>query len=322
MPSSQLITIDQIADFRRVHGRTILAEVWYGQSPQVADHNGAVYSVPLELLSPTAAVEVWLADRTVTRSTGEKSELATDGETSYGVIQFRQPQSVNYEKSIAEAYQLISEHCSLSRTPNLVRVWHYLPNIHHQFDGLDHYQHFCAARYQPLYTHCVQSDHGFPAATVVGNHTDTLLMAFIASAQPVRQYENPLQINAYDYPSEYGPQSPSFARASGLGEGEQSRIYISGTASIVGHQTQHPDDVVAQAQEVMNNLDNLIQHVDQKAQRDRKAIQQARVYLRKSEDRTAVEDLLATSLPLASRLLWLKADLCRTELAIEIEGIV
>lgn len=321
MLSSQLIPIDQIADLRRTHGQTILAEAWHGQSPQRADHNGVVYSVPLELMQPTALVEVWLADHAVIRVNDQKIAWASDGESSYGLVEFPQPSSDNYDARIAEAYRALLEGCSQHGTPNLIRVWHYLPNIHHQFDGLDHYQHFCAARYRPLYTHCVQSNQGFPAATVIGNQSNSLVIAFIASAQPVQQFENPRQVSAYDYPSDYGPQSPSFARASGLGQGDDFQLYISGTASIVGHQTQHPDDVGAQAEEVLQNLDNLIQHCQQNSDFDRKAIQQARVYLRNAEDKARLEKMLATSLSQTSPLLWLQADLCRRELAIEIEAI-
>ena len=62
---------------------------------------------------------------------------------------------------------------------------------------------------------------------------------FLAGAHPAHILGNPRQVNAYDYPSLYGPRSPSFARASLYRSDSATQLFISGTASVVGHQSQH-----------------------------------------------------------------------------------
>ena len=58
--------------------------------------------------------------------------------------------------------------------------------------------------------------------------------------------ENPRQTSAYEYATRYGPESPKFSRAIALSCGDYATIFISGTASITGSQTQHAGDIAAQ----------------------------------------------------------------------------
>ena len=55
-------------------------------------------------------------------------------------------------------------------------------------------------------------------------------------------------------PGDYGPRSPTFSRAALVYPAGQEILFISGTASIVGHQTVHPGDVVGQCRESMENI--------------------------------------------------------------------
>ena len=70
--------------------------------------------------------------------------------------------------------------------------------------------------------------------------------------------ENPRQVAAYRYPRQYGPQSPTFARAMLPPAGSDMPLLLSGTASVVGHETRHPGDVLAQLDETFANLDSLL----------------------------------------------------------------
>jgi enamine deaminase RidA (YjgF/YER057c/UK114 family) len=81
-----------------------------------------------------------------------------------------------------------------------------------------------------------------------------LSIAFMAGKAPAVPLENPRQVSAYNYPADYGPRSPTFSRgALGYLPGQEI-LFISGTASIVGHQTVHPGDVAGQCRECIANI--------------------------------------------------------------------
>ncbi len=94
-----------------------------------------------------------------------------------------------------------------------------------------------------------------PAASALGFESGPLTICFFAAreAMPLA-IENPRQVSAYKYPEDYGPRSPTFSRASAIELHGQTVLFISGTASIVGHQTMHAGDVVAQTQETIVNI--------------------------------------------------------------------
>ena len=80
----------------------------------------------------------------------------------------------------------------------------------------------------------------YPAATGVGSPAGSPLTVVVAASrvEPVA-LENPRQTSAYLYPRRYGPRSPAFARAMLLPDCAGATLFISGTASIVGHESQH-----------------------------------------------------------------------------------
>jgi hypothetical protein len=90
-----------------------------------------------------------------------------------------------------------------------------------------------------------------PAASAVGIADGPLDLCFFAGrGEPPLPLENPRQISTYDYPPQYGPRAPTFSRATLAQIGGQWTLFISGTASIVGHQSLHPDDILAQTLDV------------------------------------------------------------------------
>ena len=85
-------------------------------------------------------------------------------------------------------------------------------------------------------------DGGYAAATAIGlpSPPDQLHVHWLATKQPGIAIENPRQVSAFAYPRDYGPVAPGFSRAMLL-PGDTPLLLISGTASIVGHASQHPD---------------------------------------------------------------------------------
>ncbi|MES1194365.1 MAG: hypothetical protein ABUL65_00635, partial [Opitutus sp.] len=119
---------------------------------------------------------------------------------------------------------------------HLARIWQYVPAINAPGPGgLENYRLFSRARSLAFER---QYGTGFkqllPSASAVGSKLGALTVIFAASPAIPRHVENPLQVSAYDYPPDYGPRAPSFARATVVPGGT---VFISGTAAIRGHAT-------------------------------------------------------------------------------------
>ena len=102
-------------------------------------------------------------------------------------------------------------------------------------------------------------------------------------------------------------------------------FYISGTASIVGHQTVHSENAAEQLEETLNNLDAL---AAQAGEQQGLPIHSAhdlsllKVYVRHAEDLPAIRQGLARRLGTAAPTVFLKGDICRADLLLEIEGLM
>ncbi len=140
--------------------------------------------------------------------------------------------------------------------------------------------------------------------------------------KPPRPIENPRQVSAFHYPGDYGPRPPLFARAALAESGRHEWLWVSGTASIVGHQTVHTGDVVAQCEETARNVLTVL---DQANQVTRTAGHRAealshRVYVRHTADFPVVRRALERCLGGAGLTL-MQADICRHDLLVEVESV-
>lgn len=85
----------------------------------------------------------------------------------------------------------------------------------------------------------------------------------------------------------------------------QLRVFLSGTVSIVGHETRHTEDVVAPAREICRNLSAFLQNTcNNPGQQDDPGIMMAalRVYLRYPGNHTAVRRVQEEFLDIPDRL--------------------
>lgn len=134
------------------------------------------------------------------------------------------------------------------------------------------------------------------------------------------QIENPRQVSAFHYPPQYGRRSPSFSRAvlKNWGEGHE-HLYISGTASIVGHASQH-GDLLPQLAETLANLEALLAEADRRAMTPLD-LTLLKIYVRPNLDPAPLRDRIVRTFGANVPLLFLRADICRQELLLEIEGL-
>jgi chorismate lyase/3-hydroxybenzoate synthase len=137
--------------------------------------------------------------------------------------------------------------------------------------------------------------------------------------EPGLAIENPRQTSAFHYPRRYGPAAPSFSRAM---IAPDDTLYVSGTASILGHASVHPHDPEAQLAETVVNLEALLQRAlaSQRLQTGKLGADSLlKVYVRHARDASLVERRLRQQFGAEVPLLILAADICRTELLLEIE---
>jgi enamine deaminase RidA (YjgF/YER057c/UK114 family) len=209
------------------------------------------------------------------------------------------------------------------RYPHLLRVWNYLPHINRISEGTERYQQFNTARQKALQTFGRAVVGSVPAASALGSIGDgPVVVYFLAGRTAPIFVENPRQVSAYHYPPEYGTHSPAFSRAALLSEPENLTLFISGTASIVGHRSLHPGDVAAQARETLINIEALVGEANrlQRGVRFSMATLVYKVYVRRPSDLPVIQAVLATAPCASAQIIYLQADICRQELLVEIEA--
>jgi chorismate lyase / 3-hydroxybenzoate synthase len=209
--------------------------------------------------------------------------------------------------------------------PHLLRVWNYFPHITRESGGLERYQRFCAGRHQALAEDLSNFPRTLPAGTAVGTRSGPLNIHFLAARQPGTHVENPRQVSAYEYPRIYGPRSPSFARATLRPSISGSHLLISGTASVVGHMSVHIGEPHTQTLEIIRNLNALIAQIEQLhgvARGEWYGQVLFKIYIRHLEHFAIIRDILKEQLPSHTQVLYLQGEMCRSELLVEIEGIL
>ena len=222
------------------------------------------------------------------------------------------------------AYRALFNALRVNGYPHLLRIWNSIPNINVDDAGLERYRRFNLQRYRAYEESNQPKDASAPAACALGSHGGPFVLHCLASKTPADAIENPRQVSAYRYPQQYGPRAPFFSRAA-LWRGEDAGdvLFVSGTASIVGHETQHRGDVVAQTRETLANLSSVLAEAVRHGARGIAALSDLRlkVYVRDPQNAELIRGALTEHGLDASAALYLHADICRAELLMEIEAI-
>lgn len=269
-------------------------------------------------------VEVWTSDKPVTmRETAGYSMAMTD-DVLIGSIRLDEQSGVSLDAITYAAYRDLLQQLRVLGYPHLWRIWNYFPRINDEQDGLERYRRFCVGRHQALTETLSDFPSSLPAATAVGTQSGPFQIMFLAGAQSATHLGNPRQLNAYEYPQDYGPRSPSFARATITRTEHDIRLYLAGTASIVGHTSRHAGLPMEQTRETVRNLHAVLHqaaHVTgiDLAEMQRRALY--KVYVREPDSLPDIRRALQDSPLSAHDPVFLKGDLCRRELLMEIEGL-
>ena len=227
----------------------------------------------------------------------------------------------DFERATAEAYGEIARQIDAAPRRYPVRFWNYIPAIHHPCGaGVDRYMIFNAGRFaacrQWLHDPCGFERH-LPTASAVGHDGEDLFINALACDRRGAAIENPLQTPAYRYSPRYGPRPPCFARATKVGE----LLLVGGTASIVGEDSAGAGDLDAQLRQTLTNLRSLVGAGLGNDEDPLLRFTELRVYFVLPADKKKIRGEIDAAFGRLKRLEILRADLCRRELLVEIEGI-
>jgi chorismate lyase/3-hydroxybenzoate synthase len=310
---------DAAAADARLNDDRLLALIRFDSSA-VSPTDPRICVVPLPELDGGATVEVWLGARPAHTGVLNGVHYADNGDALFLHLHLDESAPDALASLTAAAYRRLFAAARVRGYPHPLRIWNYFPAINQEVGGLERYRAFCVGRHAALRAERAELATHLPAASAIGTREPGLRLYALAAREAGRQIENPRQVSAFHYPAQYGPQSPSFSRAILKHWGERDdHLYISGTASVVGHASQHLDPM-AQLDETLLNLEALIAQANR---RTPAPLHPAlfRVYARSDLDPTPVRERIARAFGPDIPLLLLRADICRQDLLIEIEGL-
>ncbi len=232
-------------------------------------------------------------------------------------------------RAYTELFEVLRQRRNETGRPlHVLKVWNYLARINADDpeSALERYRLFNIGRQDAFLEAGHSAFDGAPAACALGTDQGALTVHLLAGPHAPIAVENPRQTSAYRYPAHYGPRAPTFSRAAlaDLG-GHREMLFISGTASIVGHDTLHIGDVQRQTEETLRNLQAVTEAAQAQAQ-GQHTLQdlELTVYVRHAADLPTVQEVLHRTLGPDSTAVrtavYLRADICRLDLLVEIEA--
>ena len=284
-----------------------------------------VITLDLPQLDGSPLVEVWTCDRPIQTQEDAGCSVAMNGDFLLGSISLAEKPGTSLDVTTYAGYRQVLYQLRDLAYPYLWRAWNYFPCINDDQDGLERYRRFCVGRHQALTETLSDFPSSLPAGTAVGTRAGPFQIVFLAGRQPATHLGNPRQLNAYEYPQDYGPCSPSFARATFIRSEGECLLFLAGTASVVGHTSRHVGLPNEQTRETIQNVRAVLTHAEHVAGIDLTDAQHQaiyKVYVRDSDSLPEIRRVLQKSPLCDDQVLFLQGDLCRKELLVEIEGLI
>lgn len=275
-------------------------------------------NVGLTVLEPLPALwEVWSSQHPVETRTAGDIRYSISGPLLFGVISIMAPGIQAEAQAIyASIFRLLGE----TGFRHALRFWNYIPRINAEERGVERYRLFNMGRHEAFAAAGYLDPERIPAASAVGAvEGQRVTVCFLASRSAGAPIENPRQMSAYHYPREYGPRSPTFARALAYPAVDPTMLFVSGTSSIVGHRTLHAGDVALQTRESLANVEAVFEEARKRGDfsLDRASF---KFYLRHAEDAALVRDEARNVLGDDVSIVLLNAEICRADLSVEVEA--
>lgn len=296
----------------------VLGVVAYGGVP--ASLPSVAVRMPV-LSSPTPVCEVWRCDGPLVEGTRGAIRYRAGRSLMFGALEIPEVGAGGrgasaLQRATEDAYRQLFALLDDAGFPGLLRVWNAFPGINAEQAGCERYWQFNAGRQDAFVAGGRATSGNVPAASALGTTAGGFVLYFLATREVPRAIENPRQVSAYAYPPQYGPRSPTFARAS-VGAG---LVFVSGTASIVGHRTLHAGDAAAQTAESLRNVEAVLGEARAAGAPIRLDALAYKIYIRDPRDYDAVRATFRERVGEAAAALFVQADICRSDLLVEIEA--
>ena len=216
---------------------------------------------------------------------------------------------------------------------DIVRQWNYIGNIVSHKDGKQNYQEFNDAR--SAYYAKGAWHNGYPAATGIGS-TEGIIVGGIAFKRTdnkgIFPIDNPLQVAAHVYSKSVLidnddnaiKSTPKFERAKLIESAGGVLCFVSGTAAIRGEESVDPHSAKLQTIKTLENIkhlvskDNLVRFGCKPYELKTAFLH---VFIKHAEDYCDVRAVVEAAYPQVPTI-YSVADVCRSELLVEIEGIL
>jgi chorismate lyase / 3-hydroxybenzoate synthase len=302
--------------------RPTLAEFHFGAETR-AGRDPRHIPVALPLLGGDARVERWSTDSPVQTGTSGDFSYAHDGDYLFASLVVPGERCGDIERLTRSSYLRLDHLIRTQGYPYWLRAWNYLVDITAGEGEAERYRRFNAGRYSAVGLSS-GVEQNLPAASALGSDSGGFVLCCLAGKKPGLQIENPRQLSASSYPPRYGLRSTMFARAALVPNGRGAQLLVSGTASIVGHESLHIGDPMAQLEETARNFEALVgaaMKADSGSPRiSRVRLESLKVYLRNREDYERLVPRIRQLFAVEGEPLVLRADICRRDLLVEIEG--
>lgn len=304
----------------------VLGSIWHADLSTTAMAD--IHVAMPRLLSPQASVmEQWCGTGEVREGRRGLARYRCNEDFLFVAVTLDEHEA-DIGAAAQQAYAALFDVMAAEGFEHLVRCWNYFAHINAEWadrDGLlERYRLFNIGRQAAFEAARHSADVGAPAACALGTDAGPLTLYALASRIAPRCVENPRQLSAYRYPERYGPKSPSFSRGSVLHDSRGGDVlFVSGTASIVGHESMHLGDVVAQTEESLRNIVTVVAQANLGLGREVFSSHKLcyKVFVRHASDALAVADTVRRVMGAATNLVVLRADVCRAELLVEIEAV-
>lgn len=272
--------------------------------------------------------DFWYGNGSATQGQSGAIRYSHDDDVLFGMLALPESlfgagaEKTPLQKAAKSAYSQVFALLELLHYPHLFRFWNYIGDINGISFGLERYRQFNLGRHDAFLAHGGDVGGNIPAACALGSTQGPLTIAFLAGRVAPLNIENPRQVSAYQYPRQYGPQSPTFSRASLVKLQQDEVLFISGTASIVGHTTLHPTDAVAQTRETLTNIEAVLAEANRLAKQPGFDLTNLhyKVYIRHPTDLARIRAELTHIVGRRPDAVYLQADVCRQNLLLEIEA--
>lgn len=298
----------------------VMTVIRYGSSASDPNDDPRLCSVNLPEFDGDKTLEVWRSREPVHTGIENDIRFASNDAMLFAHIIVDESHYPDLDVATYSTYCKIFGFIRAQGYPYLLRVWNYFPDLHGEHHGLKRYKAFCQGRYLAL-ERKIGFEHTLPAACVLGTGSPGLLIYFLAAKHRGMAVDYPREPGDFPYPKHFGHKSLPLSRAVLKRWGDKdSHLYISGTASLVGHEVLHSRDAGAQLKETLNDVEALVDAARREIKGSLK-LSLLKIYLREDLNIEQLRDGITRRLGENVSTLFLNADICRNNLLLEIEAL-